>query len=483
MSNPEWAINLLDRSESILGYFRRSALSSSSSLSSISERLRRGLVLSDLPVPFGQMYHSLEHCIIANFVEGCAIGGTIGVIVSVLPALLKGKVRTAGKSVVTLGNARVGLFFGALMTVCNTGVYLQSRRPDATEYKRIRILIGLLSGCSVAILPKATRRFIVFFLLTRSFEVLIRIWKVRKLADIEDEDSLLNISTREDLFSVHEIAFLTCSSMTVIITGWFRYPELVPQAYLHFLRSINNLAPCEVDNITTVLRHECVEQNRLDLVPVYTGPLCQLIHSPSQYCLDFYIRFLLKGIVTRSGPFYLKLYSLPLIVSLVRRRGAVSSEFILAFVNRVWRSALFLATMNATVAGTCCVMGHGATRLGPLVGVPQLISQTAQMSVAGAACGLSIYIEQEPRRLELALYLFSQAVQVLAAAWTAKVAAAPRGMDILVSATSIGIVTYAFWELKETPGAPQLLRPGYANLMSKIIDTRYVKHNTKSLNC
>ena len=447
-------------------------MTSSASISGFGERLRKGLVQSEVPVPAGQMYHSIEHCVVANFVEGCTIGGGIGVLVSVLPAMLKGRFATAGNSIVTVGNIRVALFFGSLMTICNTGVYIQcsSEERDQKKERRLRLLIGLLSGLSVVVLPKSIRRFIVFFLLTRSLEVGARLAKARYLERKTgvDESTVDNpLPAVEDLFTVHEIVGLTCASMTVIITGWFRFRELVPHAYLHFLHSINNLSQEEVANLSIVLRRECETKNPA-LTHIYTSSLCQTIHDPGQQCLDFFVRFLLKGIFTRTGPFYLKLYSVPLVISLVRRKGKISEEFVKQFANRVFRSALFLATMNATVAGTACFLGHHVNFL------PQLV----QMALSGAACGLSLYIEQEPRRLELALYLFGQALQILLNAYSRQGWWTPRGTDIVVSASSIALVTHAFWQ-REEQGQLALLRPGYAGLLGKILDTKFQRHGFK----
>jgi hypothetical protein len=139
------------------------------------------------------------------------------------------------------------------------------------------------------------------------------------------------------------------------------------------------------------------------------------------------------------------------------------------YLNRVWWSSLFLATMNATVAGTVCVLSKIE-----MIQVPQDL----QVVLGGTASGLSLYIEQENRRLELALYLFGQAIQVLVNAYTHAGLWSPRGFDILVSAASISVVSYAFWE-REEKGRLEIVRPGYSSLLGKIFDTQFTRHGFK----
>jgi hypothetical protein len=136
MANPDWAINLLERSETVVDFFRRGALKSSSSISNLGDVLR--LSVSGTPVPQGQMYHSMKHCVVSNFVEGFAIGGGMSVIVSVIPSLLKGNVRRAAGAVATFGNVRVALFFGSLMSICNTGMYFEREAGGSSTLRSRR---------------------------------------------------------------------------------------------------------------------------------------------------------------------------------------------------------------------------------------------------------------------------------------------------------------------------------------------------------
>ena len=479
MANPDWAINLFDRSETVLEFLKRSGLSSQS-FSNLGLRLRKGLTYNDLVQP-GEMYCSLEHCLISNFTEGCVIGGGMSVLVSILPALLKGNVRRAVTNVATSSNMKVALFFGSLMSVCNTGLYLERQHVfDPKSRKKIRMLIGFLSGLSVGVLPKGIRRFIVYLLLSRSFEVAARIVKTKltgrshlyvpaALATPETMDDESNpLPINEEVFSSHEVVGLACFSMTVIIAAWFRFAhfELIPKGYLTFLHGINNLTAKQVHEVSLIIS----DRHGPELEKFRCGhePLCGVIHPTHQLCTDFYVNFVLKGILTRTGPFYLKLYALPLAVSIFKRKGKISQLMVYHYLNRVWWSSLFLATMNATVAGTVCCL----EKLGGIV------PQDIQVILGGTASGLSLYIEQENRRLELALYLFGQAIQIMVNAYSRAGLWAPRGFDIIISAASISVVSYAFWE-REEKGRLEIVRPGYASLLGKIFDTQFTRHGFK----
>ena len=340
---------------------------------------------------------------------------------------------------------------------------LQKRIPEA---KKIRLLIGFLSGLSVGVLPKSIRRFIVYLLLSRSFEVGARILKsyyLRRKAQPQIDE--LDYPVNEELFSSHEIVGFTCISMTAIITAWFQYPHLVPKGYLTFLQSINNLTAKQVHAVTCVSTGQ--SDGHPDLLELTNGGrMCRTVHDASQPCLDFYTNFIFKGVVTRTGPFYLKLYFLPLIVTIVKRRGRVSVNVLKHFMIRVWWSSLFLATMNATVAGTVCFLSKYFN---------SVVSQRYQLVLGGTMCGVPLYLEQEARRLELALYLFGQAIQISVNAYTHMGWWAPIGMDIITSAASLSLISYAYWE-REEDGQLALIRPGYTNLLSKIIDTKNTRH-------
>ena len=472
-----------------MDFLRRNRISGSTSITNLSTYFQNGLTASE-PLPPGKMYHSIKHCATSNFVEGCVIGGGFSVLVSLIPPLLKGKVRRALRDIPSTGNLRVALFFGLLMTTCNTGIYLQRQSsPDVTQLRRIRFLIGLVAGGSVLVLPAGVRRFVLYLLVTRAIEIAARLVKcelrrkhyrmalakesMNSSGDNESESSTPSVQTSDpnaELFSSHEIVGLASVSMTVIITAWFRFTELVPHGYLHFLEGINNLTTRQVADVQHIVKGHADVSEKIKSIIERRERMCAVYHSDSEGCLTFYLRFLLKGIVTRSGPFYLKLYLLPLLFSIAKRRGKnVSAGLAVSFFKRVFWSSLFLATMNATAAGAVCAGSH----LRPLSYHPR-VPLTAHASIGGYLCGLSLYLEQDSRRLELALYLFGQALQILVNAYKATGLWYPTRMDSISTATSIAVLLYAFWQQESS-----VIRAGYASQMSRIIDTCDYRHSFK----
>lgn len=500
MANPDWAINLLERSETLADILRRNSMTTSSSLSNFRRFLTNGFQTSE-PLPPGRKYHSLKHCAIINFAEGCCIGGGISMIVSVIPAVLKGNIRRALKDVPTLGNLRVALFFGMFMSSCNSGLYLQrvsAHDPGLarSEFRRLRFLIGLVAGMSVAVLPKGVRRFILYLLLTRAIEIAARLAKAelkeRKLRSERKTSGVPESSTEGstplpctiaqpcDVFSSHEVVGLASVSMAVIITAWFRFTHLVPSGYLHFLAGINNLTAKQVSDVQSILKGNSAAGSAVAKVVSREDRICSVYHPHEQGCMNFYLEFLLKGILTKSGPFYFKLYLVPLLFSIAKRRGKnVSPELAFNFLKRVWWSSLFLGTMNATAAGAVCAM----SKFRPYSYHPK-ISLVTHASFGGYMCGLSLYLEQDSRRLELALYLFGQAIQILVNAYKASGVWYPGHMDSIVTAVSISLMLFAFWEEadrltdadEESLHIP-IIRPGYASLIARIIDTKTTRHS------
>jgi hypothetical protein len=283
-----------------------------------------------------------------------------------------------------------------------------------------------------------------------------------------------NPSDSADLFSSHEIVGLASVSMTVIITAWIRYTELVPHGYLHFLAGINNLTKTQVSDIQHIVRGEN-SHPQVNKVILRQDRMCSVYHPADQACCDFYVRFLIRGILTKTGPFYLKLYLLPLLFSIVKRRGKnVSKELALSFVKRVWWSALFLGAMNATAAGTVCAV----SKLRPWSYHP-MIPLTSHATLGGYMCGLCLYLEQDTRRLELALYLFGQAIQILVNAYKASHLWYPRGMDTIATSGSVALMLFAFWLQTDDDSTDPIVRPGYSAMMARIIDTPTNRHSLR----
>ena len=467
--NPEWTYNLLQRSDTVLDFLRRQATEAHNKLPRVlSKRLFRSGSFESLDTAAGdsvidcgnsyQLYDSTSECIVVNFCEGLCIGGGISLAVSCLPPLLKGRLKVALRNIPTLYNLRVALFFGSLMAVCNTFLHIRRNRrggaaATVSEEKSFRIIVALLSGLTISALPRGVRRFVVYMLLTRALEVVVRRQRSSQLSESEVE-----------VFSPHETVGLTMASMSVITTTWFGWPHLINPGYLHFLDNISNITRAQFRDVGKVLLNACGDE-RPDLQLIHdTKQTCRVFHSESEPCHRFVSRVCVTSLIKHTIPFYIKIYQIPLLFTLIKRRGKVDSRVLIHFVKRVARSGVFLATLNTLVGGTICAVSN-----------QRLIPQQACMPLSGAISGLSLYIEEPSRRLELALYIFGQALQMITNAYVEKGFWAPYRSDTFVTTLSAAILMVAFWE-REEESKLNVIRGGYAHLLGKILDTNDKRH-------
>jgi hypothetical protein len=268
----------------------------------------------------------------------------------------------------------------------------------------------------------------------------------------------------DKVFTSHETVALTVASMSVITTTWFGWPHLVNKGYLHFLDNISNIRKEQFRDIGKLLKGDVGNDSNLKAFLDSDKRYCAPFHSNAESCYRFAPRIFAMALVTRTIPFYFKIYQIPLLFSLIKRRGKIDPARVRNFVVRLWWSGLFLAVLDALVGGTVCALSH-----------QRLIPRWYVMPICGAVSGLSLYLEQAPRRLELALYMFGQALQMIVNAYLAKGYWSHRNFDIFVSSTSAALMMYAYWERVEN-GNPLLLRDSYSFLLSKIIDTRDKRH-------
>jgi hypothetical protein len=463
MTNPDWAYNLL-RSESVLESLRTTSLRR---LSDLGRKYFDATSFGSLTTMVGleddesttyttpPLYENALTCAAVNFLEGAVIGGSLAMVISALPSILKGRLNRAASSVVTRNNFRVALFLGLFMSIHNSGVHIQ-RAKNLKLKKFIRVLSFLFSGSAVTILPPRLRKFIVYLLFTRALEVLARRFRVGKQPAPDGE-----------LISGHESVALTAMSMSVITTTWFGWPHLVSKSYLHFLDNISNIDGDGFRRLGKVLLVRDVNEDARLRCSVNRKKPCSAVHD--QPCVPFIANVFVESLITKTIPFYGKLYAIPFVLSVLR--GRLNKKLLQSTVTRLWWSGLFLGVLDMLVGATICTLSNQHR-------IPQIII----MPLSGAISGLSLYIEQPSRRLELALYMFGQAVQMLVNAYNYNGYWAPKNFDIVVCALSANILTDGFQiqqQLEEEGETPIVLRPTYNALFGKILDTETKRHAFK----
>jgi hypothetical protein len=460
MTNPDWTYNLL-RSESVLESLRTTSLRrfadlgrkyfESTSFGSLATMVSDEDLDSTQTTP--KLYNNVATCVLVNFCEGAVIGGSLAVVVSVLPPLVKGRIQKLASNAMTRNNAKIALFLGLFMAIHNAGIHLE-RGKGKKQRRILRLLSMLFSGSAITILPARLRSFMVYLLFTRALEVAARKYRLGK-AD----------KPGQELISSHESVALTMASMSVITTTWFGWPHLVSKSYLHFLDNISNIRGEYFRKLGKVLLLRDVNEDAHLRFVVNKKKPCLAFHDETQPCAPFIGRVFVESLITKTIPFYGKLYVIPFALSLLR--GRLSSKLVASTANRLWWSGLFLGVLDTLVGATICSISN-----------QNIVPHILIMPLSGAVSGLSLYIEQPSRRLELALYMFGQAIQMLVSAYKYNGLWVPRNVDIVVCACSAALLTDAFslqQELDEVEG-PIVLRPTYNTLLGKILDTGSRRH-------
>lgn len=461
MTDPNWAYNLL-RSDSVVDLLKKTTdlrllrdLGKKYFGSTSVGSLETGI--DDEADPMVVLhYNSLRECVGVNFLEGCLLGGSLAAGVACLPHLVKGRLRKALGSSLTKNNGKVAIYLGLFMVIFNSGVYLERTLPH--RRRLIKILATLMSGSAMTLLPPKLRQFIVYLLFTRALEVAIRRYKVNRLD--------FSKPVPAELISGHESVALTVASMSVITTTWFGWPELVSKSYLHFLDNISNIDKSNFRDAGRVLRHVGINDRAELRNAVIRKKPCLAFHSDDVHCAPFIGRVFVESLITKTIPFYAKLYAIPFLFHVAS--GKLSLRLVKSTGVRLWWSGLFLGVLDTLVGGTVCALSN-----------QHVVPHVLIMPLCGGVSGLSLYIEQPARRLELALYMFGQAVQMLVSTYRYNGLKYPSNVDVIVCAACMCVLADAFTqqqELDEAEDAPTVLRPTYANLLGKILDTGGKRH-------
>lgn len=446
MTNPEWTYNLLSISpEALVDFLKRSRLNIQTSLSSLST-----IDSGDCNSEILSLYKSVSECCIVNFAEGCLIGGGLAAAVSILPSLVKGKFRRAAHSLFTLNNIRVSIFFGSLMAVHNTGFHIRTKLNRIISAKNLRSITQILAGLSVAILPHRVRKFLVYLLVIRALEVLLRRLRASRQCD--------------PLITSHEAVGVTALSLAVITSTWFGWPQYVPKAYLHFLDNISDIEARQFRNVGNVLRMNNVNDHHELRYIVNMNKPCLSFHCESETCTRFCARVWILSLLKKTLPFYAKIYQIPILIQIIKNPKSVSKYYITKVLQRLVQSALFLSLLNGLVGAVCCSISNQT-----------YIPHALMMPLAGAFSSLSLYVEQPARRIELALYMGGQALQMLVNAWTQNGLPSIKYLDVLVSAQSVAILAEAFHNQVDEPAL--VLRQTYFDLLGRILDSHDRRHS------
>ncbi|GJP85001.1 hypothetical protein CLOP_g15038 [Closterium sp. NIES-67] len=230
----------------------------------------------------------------------------------------------------------------------------------------------------------------------------------------------------------HGDTLLMCISAAQILSAWMLEPHSLPPTYVSFLnkhggkplcvyRAMKEMAldggmsPACTADIATMLRGKGAASSSGGMKLPWTRVVkphetvipCDFLH-PGGWCWLHFLSFL-RGAYLRAVPVYVPVYLVPAL--LVHRSSLLQKPLSIALRTAVGaaRSSLFLATYCGTAWFWTC-------------NIHQLVGKCTRATMAGGAflCGLAVLLEKKSRRMELALYCFSRAIEsffICAVSW------------------------------------------------------------------
>ena len=438
MLNPDWTYNALSGAQSAINLEATLPDNKSDTIVSV------GSWPSDIddylePQPVS-VYGSTLRCFVSNVADGLLVGAAAASVISVFPPLIRGKLLQALKAPFNRGNLKMSIFFGILLGVYNTGRYhvrMKCKGHKPSE-RLLRGLVAICIGYSGSLLSHRIRKFIALFMLSRAFETKIK--DIHRNLSPETQKSIAPLTKHADIL-------LTTFSMGINGAGWIAQPDLLDPSYLRFLESSCGYPVANMRQTPRLFNPTFVFDRH-----------CQPLHPTNPHgCLVENIKFAINHYFKASLKFYYKLFAIPLLLATINKRK-LSLTALKYFVQRTARSALFLTTGGFCMTSVFCLFskfGLPASRFLPFLG--------------GMSSGAMVFIEPKSRRIELGLYLFTQAIHVMAAFWATRTSLwYPPNADLL--AITIGFYQVAAAYDDSVKNASGLLRPFYVSALQKIFD-------------
>jgi len=198
--------------------------------------------------------------------------------------------------------------------------------------------------------------------------------------------------------------------------------------------------------------------DQLESVAARASALLHPTRSFPVFAALFFVRGLLNAL-----PVYAPVYGVPLVLFRRRKLARDPRGVLTETLHGVARSSTFLALY--------CTLGIAFISLGRRLGLRHDAVGRAAMvlpALSGFVGGLATVIEKKPRRIELALYVLSKAVEglhrLLKDAAGERFGSPPAG-DTLAFAAALAVLMHA--NLRH----PDVVRPVYANTLLRFFDT------------
>ena len=401
-------------------------------------------------------YSNELECLLRNLAKGAGLGYGGRVLFSLL-GVLRGKRHSARTLFASFEHARWAAFLGSFLAVHNSVMHARTQKPLPHPMEHFRGgIAGTLAGVSLTFAPAYARPYLALLLAVRAAEIGIRSASQKGMVPTA--------------LSSHADVKLMCAASAVVMSCWIFEPRALERGYLRFLnrqsgkddrvlRSIAAAFDGELHSRPGVLA--ALNAHRASLaLPALRMPLphgcahCNVLH-PAQSCEGHLVGYWAAG-WARALPLYAPVHLLPLLLFrpalLLRKPGPLLLQAAL----KAGRSALFLSSYCASGFAVLCASARLAHAAG-------LRSRRWHAQLASALCGLALLIEKPGRRLELALFTTTHALRCLPHPGSND--ALRRHGSVPLFAVAAGVISHHFVM------APQALRPSYAALLTRFLDT------------
>ena len=440
MLNPDWTYNYLSGAQSAVNL--HAVLPDDDADTILSVASFESELKEELPVAPESVYKSTYRCLLGNITDGFLVGATTAGLFSVFPFLVRGKLKDAAKAPFNSGNLKISIFFGLLLGIYNTGrfhvrVSLNGHKPTQ---RVLRAMVAIGIGYSAALLSNRIRKFIALFLLSRAIETKSK--DIHRRLSPETQAKLAPLTAHADIA-------LATVSMAVNSSAWIMSPDLLDKSYLRFLDSNCGYTVAQLRQTPKLFTGE--------LKP---SRYCEILHPHAPHgCLVEQGKFAVRHYFTDSLKFYYKLYAIPLLIATIKKRKLTITA-LKYFVQRTAQSAAFFTSGGLVMTSVFCIFSGLGLSASPALPI-----------ASGMSAGMLVCIEPKSRRLELGLYLFTQAMHAAAMFYATRTSWwYPPGADLLAIAIGFYQLAAAYESSQHDTEENQLLRPFYVSTLKKVFD-------------
>jgi hypothetical protein len=437
----------LAREEALMANKHR-ADSSSASSASLDNKQRRKKHYDDLFAAFTR-----------NMGKGFILGwlGKVGLnLLYPILNLVRGRKLGLTRELVLFDAREYGLFMGSILAIYNATMFETAKYVKHVEpLRRFRgALAGVLGGLSLLWVPHDKRWPIVSFSLVRALEL----------------QALLAHKAGLVPGVPHSDVALMCAASASMLHSWIYHPKTLDAAYAGFLQKQSQQPTAVRQMLGDMFAGRPIDLAAINKERAQLGqallasatdydeqPTRLLLHPGASGPLNT-VRFFARALAF-AVPVYLPVFSVPILLfypQLLLKRPVETARRVL---EGVARSSLFLSLYTTCGFNTVILLRNMGLTYANTGRAAHLI-----FALAGVVGGASTFVEKKSRRIELALYVLTKAIE---GRWNQVVQTGFKPWkngDVLVFMYCFAVFAHAYTSHRE------LMRSTYSGLMSKFFD-------------